>query len=286
MVIGGLLGHLVGLAVEYAVYKFPDSIIFASCPAGGSPSACVVPGVYALVAAGAVMCGVTRLSVTLVVILFELTGSLDHVLPFSLAILVSKWTADALEPRSIYDLLTDLNSYPFLDNKQRPIFVNQVGDITPRVKPERIVDITESSEVEATSLRRKLRNLQAVGELDGGLPIVRRGILVGLIPAPDLEFALDNLDNEEEAYCRMAPKEYFDSEEEGSIVVDKTDFTPYIDPAPLALERCSPMDLAYECFVKLGLRYICVLNEGRFLGIVHKKVFVKFLKEQEAEHED
>lgn len=48
------------------------------------------------------MCGVTRLSVTLAVILFELTGSLDYVLPFSLSILVAKWTADAIERLSIY----------------------------------------------------------------------------------------------------------------------------------------------------------------------------------------
>lgn len=48
------------------------------------------------------MCGVTRLSVTLAVILFELTGSLDYVLPFSLSVLVAKWTADAIEPLSVY----------------------------------------------------------------------------------------------------------------------------------------------------------------------------------------
>ena len=61
-----------------------------------------------------------RLSVTLAVILFELTGSLDHVLPFSLGVLIAKWTADAVEPLSIYDLLTDMNAYPFLDAKTRP----------------------------------------------------------------------------------------------------------------------------------------------------------------------
>jgi len=65
-------------------------------------ASCVQPGVYALIAAGATMCGVTRLSVTLAVILFEITGSLDYVLPFSLAILVARWTADAIEPLSIY----------------------------------------------------------------------------------------------------------------------------------------------------------------------------------------
>ncbi len=38
--------------------------------------------------------------------------------------------------------------------------------------------------------------------------------------------------------------------------------------APLALEIRSPMDLAYECFVKLGLRYICVLRDGHYAGLV------------------
>jgi chloride channel 3/4/5 len=60
---------------------------------------------------------------------------------------------------------------------------------------------------------------------------------------------------------------------------DPADFTPYIDVAPVALEICSPMDLVYECFVKLGLRYICVLREGRFVGLVHKKAFVKYCRE-------
>lgn len=28
------------------------------------------------------------------------------------------------------------------------------------------------------------------------------------------------------------------------------------------------MDLVYECFVKLGLRYICVLRDGQYAGLV------------------
>ena len=103
MVVGGFMGRIVGHTVQYLVFAFPTSPLFAACPVSVGPGeGCVTPGVYALVAAGATMCGVTRLSVTLVVILFELTGSLDHVLPFSLSVLVAKWTADALEPLSIY----------------------------------------------------------------------------------------------------------------------------------------------------------------------------------------
>ena len=102
MVVGGLLGRIVGHLVQYLTVRFSDAAIFASCPSDGGLESCVTPGVYALVAAGATMTGVTRLSVTLAVILFELTGSLDHVLPFSLSVLVAKWTADAIEPLSIY----------------------------------------------------------------------------------------------------------------------------------------------------------------------------------------
>lgn len=102
MVVGGMLGRIVGHAVQYLFLVYPDAAIFNGCPKNEGPGSCVTPGVYALVAAGATMCGVTRLSVTLAVVLFELTGSLDHVLPFSLSILVAKWTADALEPLSIY----------------------------------------------------------------------------------------------------------------------------------------------------------------------------------------
>jgi len=102
MVVGGLGGRLIGHLIQWIVLRFPDASIFGDCAAHASGTSCITPGVYALIAAGSTMCGVTRLSVTLAVILFELTGSLDYVLPFSLAILVAKWTADFIEPLSIY----------------------------------------------------------------------------------------------------------------------------------------------------------------------------------------
>lgn len=175
--------------------------------------------------------------------------------------------------------MTDLNSYPFLDNKIRPVFTAQLADITPRPRPERIIDISESPLVSSVSLREKLRILQTGGELDGGLPIVKNEIIVGLIPAPDLEFALDNLNSEEDELCRMEPHEpdYAESEHDDGSVKDPTDFTPYIDPAPLALERNSPMEMVYECFVKLGLRYVCVLRDGKFAGVVSASLLPCFL---------
>lgn len=271
MVVGGLIGRITGHIVQYLALNYSHTGLFGTCSPDDAPEACVVPGVYALVAAGATMCGVTRLSVTLAVILFELTGSLDHVLPFSIGVLVAKWTADALEPLSIYDLLTDMNSYPFLNNKVRPIFTSELGDIVPRhVREERVIDISNSPLVPARRMREQLEYLQMAGELDGGLPIIRDGILVGLIPAPDLEFALDKLENEDKSLCLMSTQVRWDAlEDSGEIPAeDPTDFTPYIDPAPVTLDIHSPMDLVYECFVKLGLRYICALRDGKYAGLV------------------
>ncbi|KAL8872983.1 MAG: hypothetical protein Q9174_001486 [Haloplaca sp. 1 TL-2023] len=286
MVVGGLLGRIVGHLVQYLAFSYPDASVWGGCAADGGLESCVTPGVYALVAAGATMCGVTRLSVTLAVILFELTGSLDHVLPFSLAVLVAKWTADAVEPLSIYDLLTDMNSYPLLDNKLRPVFTTDLGDITPPVRSHRVIDISNSPLIPAPSLRRKLEHLHRAGELDGGLPVLRHSVLVGLIPAPDLEFALDKLEDEEGSLCLMAqPASWRDAEEIEDHDTDPTDFTPYIDPSPIALDIHSPMDLVFQCFVKLGLRYICVLRDGQYAGLVHKKSFVKYIKELEQHGE-
>lgn len=294
------------------------------------------------------MCGVTRLSVTLAVILFELTGSLEHVLPFSIGVLVSKWTADALEPLSIYDLLTDMNAYPYLDSKTRPIFTNDLGDITTPPRRSRVLDISNAPLVPASQLRKKLDYMHMAGEIDGGLPILRDGVLIGLIPGPDLEFALDNLGDIEDALCLMNPQArwavpsmttstsdilgnmrhrgpdglplltqpssdslrpvmsnpempsnspFSDSDSEDIRLparlvttrspqrfqpqTDPTDFTSYIDPSPVALDIYSPMDLVFECFVKLGLRYICVTREGKYAGLVHKKAFVRYVKEME-----
>jgi len=122
-----------------------------------------------------------------------------------------------------------MNSYPYLNNKTKPVFTSDLADIMPRIRKERIIDISASPSVPATDLRKKLRILHEAGEVDGGLPIVRNNTLVGLIPAPDLEFALDNLVEEDESLCLMTAVRSF-GEDTDEAPADPTDFTPYIDP--------------------------------------------------------
>jgi chloride channel 3/4/5 len=123
-----------------------------------------------------------------------------------------------------------MNSYPFLNNKTKPIFTSDLADILPRLRRERIIDVSVSPLVPASTLRQKILLLQEAGEVDGGLPIVRDDILVGLIPCPDLEFALDTLKDEDGSLCLMSAMRPFDDDDDGDLETDPTDFTAYIDP--------------------------------------------------------
>lgn len=78
MVIGALFGRALGMLVQSWQVHQPGFWLFASC----LPDVpCVTPGTYAMVGAAAFMGGVTRMTVSLVIIMFELTGALTYVLP-------------------------------------------------------------------------------------------------------------------------------------------------------------------------------------------------------------
>ncbi|KAK9235174.1 chloride channel [Lipomyces kononenkoae] len=316
MVSGALLGRIVGLSVQWLQYRAPHLFLFSSCPAGNDPRACTIPGVYAIVGAGAVMAGVTRMTVTLAVILFELTGSLDHVLPISVAILISKWVAQALEPSSIYDVIIHHNNFPFLDNQRTPGFSVTLHDIVPKATMSAtspVIDISDSPYISAAALRTKLQVLQVSGELDGSLPILRNHVLVGLLPAPELEYALDKIkerdakisgiryndlaevDDNNELICHISVDDqesqrfYFDrasrhhqfSQSNGTsanVITEATDLTPFVDRAPISLDINSPLAMVYLMFVRLGLRMVCVVEDGKFWGVLHKKRFIEYCR--------
>ena len=276
MILGALLGRLFGTAVQYPlsiVVSGGNSILGLDIANGGESGFCVVPGVYALLAAAATMCGVTRLTVTIVMIVFELSGSIDYIIPVTVTVFAAKWTADALEPRSIYDHLTEVNHYPFLSNKSRPSnLAGTLADITPSGQSRHYVDTTESCLVKASDLCTRLASLHSVGGLDGGLPLLRNHVLVGFLTAPDLAYALDQMlgkDSDEDIRCLLVQDERYDVAVNMPNVVDLRHID---DSAPMSLDIHSSLELVYECFAKLGLRHICVLKDGKYHGMVSAKV--------------
>ena len=148
---------------------------------------CIIPGLYALIGAAACLAGVTRMTVSLVVIMFELTGAMTYSLPIMMAVMMGKFVGDAFSPDAFFNKLIDLNEHPYLDNKKDYNTFGTAADIADRYLET--IDVNAVNDVE--SLRRKVEILAASGYSDGGLPIVDHGILVGYIASNELGHALD-----------------------------------------------------------------------------------------------
>ncbi|CAJ0907314.1 14576_t:CDS:2 [Entrophospora sp. SA101] len=261
LLIGACFGRMLGL--------YPDSPVFEQCDPR-APNDCVIPGVYAMVGAAAALAGVTRMTVSLTVIMFELTGALTYVLPIMTSIMISKWVADGFVHHGIYNLLIDLNEHPFLDANAEYIQATNTFDLTQ--KDLEVIDVND------------LNTVAISGYSDTGFPIIDNNMLVGYIASTELEHALNDLPPKYDATTRC----YF-KEPEFSVIQnpDKSvDFTVYMDQAPLTVSKNSSLEVILELFKKLGLRYVCVTENGQYVGVIHKKWLLRYLKEMEGKKED
>jgi chloride channel 3/4/5 len=75
MAIGACAGRALGIMIQMWQEAYPHFWLFSSCK---PDTQCVTPGTYAMVGAAAALGGVTRMTVALTVIMFELTGALTY----------------------------------------------------------------------------------------------------------------------------------------------------------------------------------------------------------------
>ncbi len=84
------------------------------------------------------------MTVSLVVIMFELTGGLTYIVPLMAAAVTAKWVGDAFGRGGIYDAHIELNGYPFLDNKEEFHSTTIAADVMrPRPNEDPLSVITQ-----------------------------------------------------------------------------------------------------------------------------------------------
>jgi chloride channel 3/4/5 len=264
MAIGGLYGRAVGLSVEVIQQAWPSLFIFGSCE---QDVACVTPGTYAIIGAASALGGATRMTVSIVVIMFELTGALTYVLPIMIAVMISKWVGDAISPRGIYESWIQFQGYPFLDNRDdNSSSIPDVPASQVMTRIEDLVVITATGHT-VSSLRRLLIQQQF-----RGFPIIdntRDALLLGYISRTELAYALSaalspprNLSEDTEAYFSHQPL---------SDPTTSLDLRPWIDQTPITLNAKASFQLTVSMFQKLGLRYVLFTDRGCLKGLLTKK---------------
>jgi len=290
--VGACAGRILGIGMQCLQLQYPNAVLFRSCKGDLN---CIVPGLYAMSGAAAALSGVTRTTVSLAVIMFELTDTLTYAVPVMISVLVAKTVADALEPKGIYDLVIDLSQLPHLDSKHEYLWgILQISDVT--VRDVEVIRLDRKNTVR--SLRDQLFKLLASGHDDSGFPILRKDSsdddgmrLVGYIGVNELEHALsvvaDNGDDEvhfHPAYTHdlaaSSISSLFDTTHGDAR--DPFDFTPYMDQAPLTMQSNSPMEMLHQFFVKLGAKYVIITDcDGYYEGLIDKKTWLAFLSDLE-----
>ena len=114
--IGAIAGRLIGVLAEQIAFKNQHLALFRH-ECGVSNEHCVTPGLYAVVGACAFLGGVSRMTVSLVVIMSEVTGGLSYIVPLMVAALTAKWVGDAFGD-GIYEENVKLSGYPYLENRE------------------------------------------------------------------------------------------------------------------------------------------------------------------------
>ena len=262
MAIGALYGRGIGIVVELLQASFPNSLVFMSCE---PDIACITPGTYAIIGAASALGGVTRMTVSIVVIMFELTGALTYVLPIMIAVMLSKWVGDAFGKRGIYESWIHFNEYPFLDNKD--------DSLIPDIPVSHIMTpVDDLATLTATGHTLETLHDFLINKLYRGFPVVTdqsSNIFLGYITRTELVFALKSA----AAEARNLPpstKILFlhqaDTDPQTTL-----DLRPWMDQTPITLNAKSTLQLTSDMFQKLGLKYMLFCDKGALQGLLTKK---------------
>lgn len=262
MAIGALCGRAVGVIVEVWQGNHSNALIFATCE---PDIPCITPGTYAIIGAAAALAGVTRMTVSIVVIMFELTGALTYVLPIMIAVMISKWVGDAFGKRGIYETWIHFNEYPFLDNND--------DSPVPDVPVSQIMTLTQDLSVLTASGHtiESIRDL-LTSQPYRGFPVVSdalKNILLGYISRTELIYAISLATAEPR---KLPPStQIFFSHQPAADPHTSLDLRPWMDQTPITLNGKSSLQLTLSMFSKLGLRYVLFCDRGVLQGLFTKK---------------
>ncbi|KAJ8394440.1 hypothetical protein AAFF_G00046510 [Aldrovandia affinis] len=274
MAVGAIAGRLLGVGMEQLAFHHHDWDIFKGWCSPGAD--CITPGLYAMVGAAACLGGVTRMTVSLVVIMFELTGGLEYIVPLMAAAMTSKWVADALGREGIYEAHIRLNGYPFLEAKEEFSHKTLAMDVMRPRRSDPPLSVLTQDSLTVEDVETLIAETSY-----SGFPVVvshESQRLVGFVLRRDLIISIEN--------ARMR--------QDGIVSTSRIFFTEYTPPqppsspsplklrgimdlSPFTVTDHTAMEIVVDIFRKLGLRQCLVTHNGRLLGIITKKDILKHM---------
>ncbi|KAH6914393.1 voltage-gated chloride channel [Coprinopsis sp. MPI-PUGE-AT-0042] len=294
MAIGATFGRMVGIMVKAMYTAYPTSGIFKFC----QPDVpCITPGTYAFLGAAAALSGVMRITVTVVVIMFELTGALTYILPTMIVLLVTKAVGDFLGVNGIADEMIRFNGFPFLEKEDHAYNVT-----VSAVMKKELQTLTETGlsvkDIESLLSRTDVKGFPIV-TADGALT------LVGYIDRSELRYVIerarktrgrvsnipclfttsyseyDGLD-----LGRTPGEDDEDTNEHyfAPTTAGEIQFTPWVNKTPMTVSPDMPLETVMQIFKRLGPRVILVEDRGMLCGLVTVKDVLRYIATEKPGH--
>ncbi|KAI0930011.1 hypothetical protein AcV5_006822 [Taiwanofungus camphoratus] len=296
MAIGATFGRMLGIMVKALYRAYPQSSMFAVCQLD---TQCITPGTYAFLGAAAALSGVMRITVTVVVIMFELTGALTYILPTMIVLLVTKAVGDFLGTNGIADEMIRFNGYPFLEKDDQAYNVP-----VSRVMKNELYTLPASG-LCVHDLEERLASTDVKG-----FPIISNDVnrdLIGYIERSELQYVLEKARQvqtiSQDTPCSfsatngqtqvelpgvtMGPAVGIDENDSLEIIEttatpEVLKFWPWVNQTPLTVAPQLPLEIVMQLFKRMGPRVILVEDHGALVGLVTVKDVLRFtLTEQD-----
>lgn len=292
MAIGATFGRMVGIIVKAIYLTNQQSGIFSSCD---PDLPCITPGTYALLGAAAALSGVMRITVTVVVIMFELTGALTYILPTMIVILVTKAVGDFIGTRGIAEETIRFNGYPILEQEDHSL------DVAVSEAMKKDLTVLYASGMQVQDVEQILSSTDVKG-----FPIVSSNssrVLSGYIGRPELRYVLDQAqhmgditpetecsfdrqsseDQDDHVLSNVASGSALGAEEEVAAELLETTTSnnvlklwPWVNQTPLTVPMRLPLEIVMQLFKRMGPRVILVEERGKLTGLVTVKDVLRF----------
>ncbi|EAU91049.2 voltage-gated chloride channel [Coprinopsis cinerea okayama7 len=292
MAIGATFGRMVGIMVKAMYNAYPTSGIFKVC----DPDVpCITPGTYAFLGAAAALSGVMRITVTVVVIMFELTGALTYILPTMIVLLVTKAVGDFLGTNGIADEMIRFNGFPFLEKEDHAYNV-----AVSSVMKKELHTLTETG-LSVKDVENLLSNTDVKGfpivTADGALT------LAGYIDRSELRYVIERARKTRGRITNIpclftTHSEYdgleigrpnFEEEEPNEqyfapTTAGEVQFAPWVNKTPMTVSPDLPLETVMQIFKRMGPRVILVEDKGMLCGLVTVKDVLRYIATEKPGH--
>ena len=230
-------------------------------------------GLYAILGAASFLGGSMRMTVSICVILLELTNNL-LMLPLTMLVLLISKTIGDMFNHSVYDQIVHIKALPFLEEHPEPYMKHLIAyDVCSR--PLHSFSTIEMVINVVDVLRRTNHNAFPVIGIDMAS---KKQILYGLILRSHLLVLLkskvflpsSNIDNESDTSKNFRSSDFGKPGSGKSITIDDIeisphelemyiDLHPYTNTSPYTVVDTMSLAKTFTLFRRLGLRHLCVV---------------------------